>query len=135
MNHLFVLGTLKRGFPLHHHLEGAIFEGAWETVERFPLIVAGKWFAPMLLNEPGQGKRILGELYSVSTDTLARLDKVESIGEPGNYRLEVEINAGPEITVAYAYFKSRDLASPIYSGYLSSYEDTRFIPQWKRGSA
>jgi gamma-glutamylaminecyclotransferase len=110
MNHLFVLGTLKRGFPLHHHLEGARFEGVWKTIERFPLIVAGKWFAPMLLYEPGEGKRILGELYSVSTDTLARLDKVESIGEPGNYRIEVEINAGSETKVAHAYFKSRCLA-------------------------
>ena len=49
------LGTLKRGFPLHHVVAGARFCGECRTVERFPLLIAGPWFAPMILNEPGIG--------------------------------------------------------------------------------
>jgi hypothetical protein len=36
MVYLSVFGTLKKGFPLHHHLEGALFQGAGGQPSGFP---------------------------------------------------------------------------------------------------
>jgi gamma-glutamylaminecyclotransferase len=131
---LFVFGTLKRGFPLHPALDGAQFFGRASTVDRWPMCIAGKWFAPMMLPLAGQGERVEGELYVVSDGQLAAIDKIESVGKPGNLRCVIEvvreengIKAG-----ALAYMKSPELAVPRHSDFLSKYEDTRFVSQWDR---
>jgi gamma-glutamylaminecyclotransferase len=75
---IFVFGTLKKGFPLHRDgLEGASYIGAYRTVERFPMLIAGPWFGPMM-NEPGRGPRVRGELYEVDDWRVNRLDELES---------------------------------------------------------
>jgi gamma-glutamylaminecyclotransferase len=134
---ILALGTLKRGFPLHHGLVGAGFRGEYRTVERFPMLIAGPWFAPMIFNEPGVGHRLTGELYEVDEACLARLDAMESVGQPGNLRILIDVAPlhGGASTRAYAYMKSRALADPIHSEYLSSYQDRRFIPPERRGSS
>ena len=134
---VFVFGTLKRGFPLHHGMAGAKFLGEYQTVERFPMFVAGPWFAPMMMNEPGVGLHVLGELYDVDDAQLACLDGIESIGRPGNLRMSIEIEpmrAGARCT-AFAYMKSRVLADPIHTGCLACYQDRRFIPPEQRPTA
>src|SRR5947199_722720 len=83
---VFVFGTLKRGFPLHHGMTGALFLGRYQTVRPFPMFVAGPWFAPMMMNEPGVGHHVIGELYDADEVQLARLDAMESLGKPGNFR-------------------------------------------------
>nr|WP_245418778.1 gamma-glutamylcyclotransferase family protein [Mesorhizobium sp. WSM3864] len=126
---LFVFGTLKRGFPLHKAgLFGAASLGACRTLERFPMLIAGPRFAPMMFNEPGRGFHVRGELYAVDDRALARLDRIESVGQPGNLRVPIEvepIEGGPHV-LAQAYMKSRRLADPVHSGYLDFYEDRRF---------
>src|SRR4051812_50128090 len=84
---VFAVGTLKRGFPLHDGLAGAQFCGEYRTADRFPMLIAGPWYAPMILNEPGVGHQLLGELYEVDEVCLARLDRMESVGKPGNFRV------------------------------------------------
>lgn len=42
----------------------------WGEVNRYPLLVVGPWFAPMMLNEPGIGCQVDGELYEVDDKTL-----------------------------------------------------------------
>jgi gamma-glutamylaminecyclotransferase len=80
-------GTLKAGFPLHEHgMAGLRKLCDCRTVERYPMIIAGPWFAPMLFNEPGIGHRLPGELYVVDAERLARLDRLESLPKPGNLR-------------------------------------------------
>ena len=88
---VFALGTLKRGFPLHHGLAGARFLGEYRTVERFPMLIAGPWYAPMIFNEPGVGHSVLGELYQIDEGHLARLDEMESVGQPGNFRIPIVV--------------------------------------------
>jgi gamma-glutamylaminecyclotransferase len=124
------LCTLKRGFSLHHGLSGCGFLGEYRTVERFPMVIAGPWFAPMMFNEPGVGHQVLGELYDVDEPGLVRIDSMESIGQPGNLRVLIDVSPTNESTSsrAFAYMKSRALADPIHSEYLSSYQDHRFIP-------
>src|SRR5436309_5661859 len=125
MVRVFVFGTLKRGFPLHHGLAGAAFLGACRTVQRFPMFVAGPWFAPMMMNEPGVGQRVVGELYEIDAAGLARIDAMESIGQPGNFRIPVDVEPvdGGAPCAAFAYMKSRALADPIHTDFLESYQD------------
>lgn len=95
---IFVYGTLKKGFPNHHLIEefspsnDAVFMGKYQTVKPFPL-VCGPLGIPFLINRPGSGQRVKGELYSVSGRALARLDELEGISI-GNYeRLPIEVVA------------------------------------------
>jgi gamma-glutamylaminecyclotransferase len=134
MARLFAIGTLKRGFALSYALESSRYLGAYRSVERFPLLIAGQWYAPMLLDQPGRGRHILGELYELEDATLAGIDGLESVGQPGNLRITVRVSpvAGGEECEAFAYAKTPALATPVHSGYLIDYQDRRFIPPWKR---
>ncbi|MCG7508245.1 gamma-glutamylcyclotransferase family protein [Mesorhizobium retamae] len=131
MTHIvFVFGTLKKGFPLHEAgLAGARFLRSCSTVAPYPMLVAGPYFAPMMFNEPGVGLRVRGESYEVGAGTLAELDRMESLGKPGNWRLPLQVSpvdGGPPVS-AFAYMKSRWLGQPVHSGYLADYQDRRFI--------
>jgi gamma-glutamylaminecyclotransferase len=135
---IFAVGTLKRGFPLHDEgLSIARYLGEYRTRERFPMMIAGPWYAPMVLDQPGTGLHIRGELYEVPEASLSRLDALESVGEPGNTRTVVEVDPlGPgNACRAIMYVKSPELASPIHSGYLEDYQDRRFIPPRDRHCA
>jgi gamma-glutamylaminecyclotransferase len=132
---LFVYGTLKRGFPLHAvGLSGQRFVGMYRTVVNYPMVVAGPWFTPMMLNEPGRGLRVYGELYEVENSRLAALDAIEHIGEPGNSRASIEVEPieGGASYDANVYFKARELANPIHTAYLEGYQDRRFVLPWSR---
>jgi gamma-glutamylaminecyclotransferase len=127
---LFAFGTLKRGFALHDRgLDRAEYRGLVKTRKPYPMLIAGRWFAPMMFDEPGRGLIVKGELYQINEPTLRNLDLLESIGKPGNFRglIELEPVAGGEPCVAFTYFKSRILAKLTHSDYLSTYEDRRFI--------
>ena len=47
-------------------------------MRRFPLFV-DLYAIPYLLNKPGEGERIRGELFSVDDATLAALDELEGV--------------------------------------------------------
>src|SRR4051812_30191712 len=125
---LFVIGTLKRGFPLHRRgLGGLRCLGRYRTVARYPMRVAGPRFAPMVLNEPGRGLRLAGELYAVDRAHLARLDRLEGIGRPGSCRVPIAIapvGGGPR-RHALVYTKAA-LEHPPHSALLARYRDRRF---------
>ncbi|MDX3927345.1 MAG: gamma-glutamylcyclotransferase [Shinella sp.] len=128
---IFVFGTLKRGFALHEQgLSGAAFLGLYRTRESYPMLIAGPWFAPMMFDEPGTGFRVTGEVYEVDDDALAKLDRLESAGKPGNLRVAIDVEPleGGPVLSAFAYMKTRRLAQPVHSGYLRTYDDSRFIP-------
>ncbi|MDG4876144.1 gamma-glutamylcyclotransferase [Mesorhizobium sp. WSM4935] len=118
------------GLPLHEQgLSGAAFRGNCRTHERFPMLIAGPRFAPMMFKEPGVGLQVAGELYGIDDRALLRLDRIESVGVPGNWRVPIEVEpleGGPS-TMAQVYMKSRRLADPIHSGYLACYNDRRFV--------
>jgi gamma-glutamylaminecyclotransferase len=132
---LFVFGTLKKGFPFHGAcLDGATYLGAYRTVKAYPMFIAGPWFAPMMLDEPGNGFHVRGELYEIDPPRLAAIDAVESVGKPGNFRILIEVESikGGRDCPAFAYVKSEELARPVHSACLADYQDRRFIPPWKR---
>uniref|UniRef100_M3Z5T7 Gamma-glutamylaminecyclotransferase n=3 Tax=Mustela putorius furo TaxID=9669 RepID=M3Z5T7_MUSPF len=89
MARVFVYGTLKRGQPNHGVLRDrangcAAFRGRGRTLEPYPLVIAGEHNIPWLLNLPGQGQRVLGEIYAVDERMLSFLDEFE--GCPNMYQ-------------------------------------------------
>ena len=69
---VFIYGTLKRGFPLFDKgLVGADYLGDVETVERYPLYIAGSFYGPMMLDRAGEGLHVRGELFEVEEDRLS----------------------------------------------------------------
>ncbi|KAK2856999.1 hypothetical protein Q5P01_005734 [Channa striata] len=84
MAHVFVYGTLKKGQPNQHQMLNstngtAKFLASALTTEKYPLVIAGKYNIPFLLNLPGQGRRVHGEIYEVDNKMLEFLDDFESV--------------------------------------------------------
>uniref|UniRef100_A0A8C5LSV4 Gamma-glutamylaminecyclotransferase n=1 Tax=Leptobrachium leishanense TaxID=445787 RepID=A0A8C5LSV4_9ANUR len=66
----------------------AVFLGKGKTAGKYPLVIARKANIPFLLNVPGMGHRIDGEVYSVDKQLLQFLDEFE--GCPDMYQRSVE---------------------------------------------
>lgn len=86
MDNVFVYGTLKKGQPNHSIIQNtangqAEFLAHARTVERYPLVIATKNNYPFLLNEPGMGQRVHGEIYCVDQKMLDFLDEFEECPE------------------------------------------------------
>jgi len=139
MHEVFVFGTLKRGFANHEPLLRDVeCLGEWITVARYPLLIAGRWFSPVMLPEPGVGERVTGELYAVDDALLAQLDRLESTHLPDGYRrhaIAVACCRTGRQSHAQAYMKERRLLTLVHSGYLARYEDDRYVPQARRPKA
>ncbi|KAM6093758.1 PREDICTED: gamma-glutamylaminecyclotransferase [Chlamydotis macqueenii] len=89
MARVFVYGTLKKGQPNYKHMINtakglAKFQGRGRTVEKYPLVIAGKYNIPYMLNIPGTGHQVAGEIYSVDDQMLQFLDEFE--GCPDMYQ-------------------------------------------------
>jgi gamma-glutamylcyclotransferase (GGCT)/AIG2-like uncharacterized protein YtfP len=106
---LFVYGTLKRGFPLHHHLGPSRFVAAARTGPGFALYRLD-WYPAMVAEAEATG--VTGELFEVSEPLLAVLDEVESV--PYLYhRVQVpivECDGEPRTNLALAYVYQQPVA-------------------------
>ena len=104
---LFVYGTLKRGLGNHRVIRDANgeFVAMVRTEDRLPLVIDG---LPYLLDLPGRGHRVEGELYRVeSSEGWALLDRLE--GHPNFYRRRViaVVEESGQSHDAWAYFVVR----------------------------
>ncbi|XP_063809310.1 gamma-glutamylaminecyclotransferase isoform X2 [Pseudophryne corroboree] len=82
MHNIFLYGTLKKGQPNYHKMTDpklgkAVFQGTGQTVDKYPLVIAEKANIPFLLNIPGIGHHIVGEIYLVDDQMLQFLDGFE----------------------------------------------------------
>ena len=125
---VFVYGTLKEGFPNFRVNTGARITGAFVTIERFPLYLVGDRSVPWMIDDPGQGERIAGELFEVDAAGLARMDALEGTTEPDGYRRRriavAEVSGeGAAAIDAWAYLKeTRQLAgATLHAGPLAAY--------------
>lgn len=82
---LFVYGTLKRGCKNHQHLSAQTFVGLARTKPGFRLYDLGGY--PGIATLPGDPTAVVGEIWSVTPEALARLDRFEGVHE-GLYRRE-----------------------------------------------
>ena len=129
----FVYGTLQRGFYNHHVLLGGArggggrgaaasrFIGRARTADPLPLFV-DSYFIPYLVNLPTADApattaltppitedyhRVEGELWDVSLETLALLDKLEGVSASRYLRhlieVELECNSNPTSTTTAAW--------------------------------
>ncbi|XP_004301679.1 PREDICTED: putative gamma-glutamylcyclotransferase At3g02910 [Fragaria vesca subsp. vesca] len=121
---IFSYGTLKQGFHNHKLTKelisqnDAVFIGPYITRHAYPL-VCGPHGLPYLINLPGSGRRIRGELYAVSAVGLARFDDLEgtSIGHYERLRLQLLVNADKDGAVpvdAEAYFAHRSFGEAMW---------------------
>ena len=113
---VFVYGTLKEGFPNFHLNPGQRMPGVFRTRQPFPFYVVrlpAEERAPWLVNSPGEGVPVVGQVFEVDAATLRAMDEFEEVGIPTGYvRLELELEpvvdaAGEagEAVRAHAYMK------------------------------
>lgn len=87
----FTWGTLKAGFPNHDKHKDILGEcvGTFETCQPYPLAVPYEACCPnprcaythcigALIDRPGEGAPVTGEVYRVTADDLAQLDEQEN---------------------------------------------------------
>ncbi|XP_047155979.1 putative gamma-glutamylcyclotransferase At3g02910 [Vigna umbellata] len=133
---IFTYGTLKRGFSNHPLLQDLIragdasFVGTYRTAGKYPL-VCGPYRVPFLLNFPGSGCWVHGELYSVSTRGLVRMDELEGTSRAHYERLPIKVVPAGEgeeeeegkeaeeetvagVTCAEAYYAHRNYAMEMW---------------------
>ncbi|MBL8348785.1 MAG: gamma-glutamylcyclotransferase [Burkholderiaceae bacterium] len=109
MAHLiFVFGTLKQGFRNFHVNRGRRVGGDVVTVEPHPLYIVGPRCLPWLLERPGEGLPVVGQLFEVDDETLAAMDRLEQVDDPQWYvrrRIRVQPHpGGGEAIEAWVYF-------------------------------
>jgi gamma-glutamylaminecyclotransferase len=110
MQLLFVYGSLKQGFANEHVNTGRRVAGRFRTREAFVLCLHGTGEVPCLLSPAGEGHQVFGELYEVTPDDLARMDRLERVGDADGYeRVDITIERvdgpGPTVCQAQAYLK------------------------------
>ncbi|XP_043091683.1 gamma-glutamylaminecyclotransferase C [Puntigrus tetrazona] len=137
MARVFVYGTLKKGQPNYFRMMDpangrAEFLARARTVEPYPLVIATEHSIPFLLDAPGTGRRVCGEIYRVDQKMLEFLDRFERCPhwyQRAEVRLEVEDGDGEgenalrpgSIEEAFVYRKTTHepewLQKPTYESY------------------
>jgi gamma-glutamylaminecyclotransferase len=125
---LFVFGTLKQGFPNAATNRGRRVGSVFRTLDRLPLLLMGERHVPWMIDSPGLGERVAGELYEVDTAALAAMDALERVGEPDGYQrkaVRVQADATGDATVVQAqvYMKRADqvIETDVQLGPLAEY--------------
>ena len=88
---IFVYGTLKRGLCRAHFLAGQHFVGVARSLPLYRMFNCGSY--PGLRSAPQDGLSIVGELWSVDSECLARLDREEGVHEGLYARQAIEMAA------------------------------------------
>lgn len=111
LTHIFVYGTLKEGFPNFHLNAGRRVPGMFRTRQPLPLFVVRLPFedrAPWLLNSPGQGHQVVGQVFEVDSVHLADMDVFEETHLPNGYvRVELELEPLLELELSQAPEQAR----------------------------
>ncbi|SFM75452.1 gamma-glutamylcyclotransferase family protein [Variovorax sp. OV329] len=126
VHRVFVFGTLKEGFPNFATNRGRRLPGSFVTRERYPLYLVGERHSPWLVDRPGEGERVAGQVFEVSEEALAAMDALERIHAPDGYRrlrITVEAERGGTFEV-FAYLKQAGdlLAAEVRMGPLAEYK-------------
>ena len=112
MTLVFVYGSLKRGYRLHHLLQDQKFLGPASTITRYRLFDAGEYpgLVEVSTDNIGQGVSVRGELYRVDDECLRRLDEAEGVDEGLYYRRPICLNHLDAQNLAEAWFFAGSVA-------------------------
>ncbi|XP_068446836.1 gamma-glutamylaminecyclotransferase-like isoform X2 [Clinocottus analis] len=130
MARIFVYGTLKKGQPNYYRMmerangRAELLASAC-TAQKYPLVIAGEHNIPFLLNLPGQGHRVQGEIYEVDDKMLAFLDDFE--GVPAMYQ-RTRVTLEVKEWVGKAEAGERPAAGSVTEAFL--YSTTTYRPDW-----
>jgi gamma-glutamylaminecyclotransferase len=107
---VFVFGTLKQDFPNFAVNQGRRIGTAFRTLDRLPLLLVGERHVPWLIDSPGLGERVAGELYEVDAAALTAMDELEGVGRPDGYhrktlRVQSAVANDSAAVLAQAYMK------------------------------
>ncbi|XP_029924588.1 gamma-glutamylaminecyclotransferase isoform X2 [Myripristis murdjan] len=130
MTHVFVYGTLKKGQPNYYRMFDQAngkseFLASARTTEKFPLVIAGQHNIPFLLNIPGQGQRVRGEIYKVDDQMLKFLDDFETV--PTMYQ-RTEVKLEVEEWVGQTAGEKTPSPGSIVEAFV--YSTTTYKPDW-----
>ena len=98
---VFVYGSLKRGYGLHHLLDGQAFLGRASTLPIYRIFDLGSY--PGLVDWP-EGLAVRGEVYEVDAECLKRLDEAEGVDEGLYARRVIQLQSPFERVEASAWF-------------------------------
>ena len=124
--HIFVFGTLKSGFPNYHYNQARQIDARFATAQAYPFYLVGPRFMPWLIDDPGQGLVVQGEVYRADNNQLQLMDQLEQVGQPGGYQRKMitvkNLDSG-ELEKVFAYLKPAAQLNPalIKLGPLSVY--------------
>jgi len=131
---LFVCGALKYGQPSHSILAntGNGYAKFWcraTTPEKLPLVIATRYNIPFLLNKPGVGYYVTGEIYEVDDKMLGVLDNLEDCQEIfTREQLNMNIGVGEGTVPCWVYLLQKYPEKLLDLPYLSSYENNAEHP-------
>lgn len=129
LHRIFVFGTLKQGFRNFHVNRGVRVGGEVITVQPYPLHIMGPRRLPWLLNRPGEGLPVIGQLFEVDEATLAAMDQLERVDDPLWYqRQRIDVRPHPDaaddaVIDAWVYFGSESgfAGQDVHAGPLAEY--------------
>ena len=110
MTTVFVYGTLKTGLELAYLLAGQEFIGPARTRPSFRIASLGDGEYPGLYMSRDAGRSIHGELWFVTPECLAELDRVEGVAEGFYARRPIGLLPPHESAGAHAYFYLGDVS-------------------------
>ncbi|KRF97562.1 uncharacterized protein Dwil_GK20731, isoform B [Drosophila willistoni] len=128
---VFVYGTLKSGQPNHHWLTlpqngKSTFLAKGKTSVKFPLVIGTRYNIPFLLDKPGQGNQIEGEIYEVDKDMFGKLDELEEYPKYYDREQQQILTENNETLQCWLYllrkFPDRLLDKPHLTSYNNSSE-------------
>lgn len=139
MEKVFIYGTLRRGFCNHEYIWGRIgFLGLCATTKPHPLVIGARWRSPYLLDEPGEGLCVKGDLFEADEDAMKIMDQLESVGKPKGYlrqKIMVSTADGQDVE-AWAYLKRRQDVEGDVSDPIEEYiDDPDYVTPTKRRQA
>jgi gamma-glutamylaminecyclotransferase len=108
---VFVFGTLKAGFPNFAVNRGRRVGGVFRTVHPHPLYLVGERCVPVMIDVPGSGQCVAGELYEVDAAALAAMDALEGVGRADGYHrkaLQVQGDDDATVVMAQVYMKHNE---------------------------
>jgi gamma-glutamylaminecyclotransferase len=92
--------------------------------------VATRYNIPFLLNRPGQGNHIIGEIYEVDDKMFGKLDILEDY--PLFYDREIQnMKSGDEEIPCWVYFLKQYTEDVLKIPFLSEYKDSKEKPYLK----
>jgi gamma-glutamylaminecyclotransferase len=105
---IFVFGTLKQDYPNYRFNSGRRLVGCFVTMEKYPLYLVGPRHSPWMVNAPGAGFEVNGELFEVDSAGLKAMDELERIDQPDGYRrltVAVQNRDSGEVEDVFIYLK------------------------------